>query len=271
MSQDQFLNIDTPENVIFGYEVAGIGSRFLAAMIDSIIIAIAIVVVNFTGLLITAFLGPVQDSVAPAAILAIFGFFSFLVFWGYYILFEIIWNGQSPGKRWFHLRVLRIDGTPIAARDSMIRNLVRILDFLPVFYGVGLVAMFANRRDRRLGDFAAGTLVVHEESSSITLEDLNLDASELGRARGPVEGESGTGPATLLPIDKLTGEDIQLVEDYLQRRSELRNREYLANQIARSMFTKMDLPVEGIRGEQGEMILTRILLDRWGRAGAADE
>jgi uncharacterized RDD family membrane protein YckC len=259
MSQDQFLNIDTPENVVFGYEVAGIGSRFLAAMIDSLLIAIALVVVNFTGLLFTAMLGLSADSVGPSVILAIFGFFSFLVFWGYYILFEIIWNGQSPGKRWLRLRVLRVDGTPIAVRDSVIRNLVRIIDFLPLFYGVGLVAMFANRRDRRLGDFAAGTLVVYEESS-ITLEDLKVDASRLRSTGRGFDGEWEVGAAQL-PVEKLSAGDIQLVEDFLLRRFELRNRESLALQIAHSMYARMDLPPEDIAGDQPEEVLIQILLE----------
>ena len=125
MDQDQFLNIDTPENVIFDYEVAGIGSRFLAAMVDSILIAIGMVVVNFTGLLLMTILGLNETTVGPSVILAILGLVAFLFFWGYYIFFEIVWNGQSPGKRWLHLRVLRIDGTPIAAREALIRNLAR--------------------------------------------------------------------------------------------------------------------------------------------------
>jgi uncharacterized RDD family membrane protein YckC len=267
MSQDQFLNIDTPENVIFGYEVAGIGSRFLAAMIDSILIAIAVVIINFTGLVISSFLGLGEETIAPSIVLAVLGFVSFLAFWGYYILFEIVWNGQSPGKRWQRLRVLRVDGTPITVRDSIIRNLVRIIDFLPIFYGLGLIAMFVNRRDRRLGDFAAGTLVVHEESS-ITLDDLKIDAGQLRQANEGFEAEVG---AMLLPVEKLSAEDIALVEDYLQRRFELRNREYLSSQIARSLYTRMELPVEGIAGAQAEQILIRILLAQRGQAGVAEQ
>lgn len=257
MDQDQFLNIDTPENVIFDYEVAGIGSRFLAAMVDSVLIAIGMVIVNFTGLLLMTILGLNEATVGPSIILALLGLVSFLVFWGYYIFFEIIWNGQSPGKRWLRLRVLRIDGMPIAAREAVIRNLARIIDFLPVFYGIGLITMFVNRQDRRLGDFAAGTLVVHEESS-ITLADLKIDAAEI-KSVGD-EGEGALEKAQPLPVEKLTGEDIQLIEDYLQRRAELRNREYLAGQIARSLFAKMALPAEGIQTAQAEQILIHILL-----------
>ena len=118
MASYDSLNIDTPENVIFGYEVAGIGSRFLAALIDSIIIAALIGIAYFTLALITGILGGLDDALL-AWIIALFGLLAFVILWGYYILFEIIWNGQSPGKRWQRLRVLRTDGTPITGLDSV--------------------------------------------------------------------------------------------------------------------------------------------------------
>ena len=257
MSRDQYLNIDTPENVIFDYEVAGIGSRFIAALVDSTLIVTIMLVAYFTGFLFIAILGLPAESLAPGVIIALFGFFSFLVFWGYYILFEIIWNGQSPGKRWQHLRVLRSDGMPIGPSESGIRNLVRIIDFLPLFYGIGLIAMFANSQSRRLGDFAAGTLVVREETS-VTLDDLKIEADKLWASKEELKAESGS--RLLLPVEKLSSQDIQLVEDYLQRRFELRNRVFLANQIARSMCAKMDLPPEQTEGKVSEDILIQIIL-----------
>jgi hypothetical protein len=110
--------------------------------------------------------------------------------------------------------------------------------------------------------------VVHEESS-ITLADLELAAGELRRAGEELAGD--TGAAALMPVEKLSGTDIQLVEDYLQRRPELRNREYLSGQIARSLYEKMALPAEGMRSAEAEQILIQILLAHRGRAGAASE
>ncbi|MEK7327557.1 MAG: RDD family protein, partial [Chloroflexota bacterium] len=104
------------------------------------------------------------ESPVIAWLVAIFGLISFAFFWGYYILFEMLWNGQSPGKRWVGLRVIRTDGTPITLTESIIRNLVRLVDFLPAYYGVGVVTMFINEQSRRLGDLAAGTLVVHDRA-----------------------------------------------------------------------------------------------------------
>ena len=173
---DEYLNIDTPENVAFGYEVAGIGSRFLAALIDTLILLVLQIVVNLTVLLILSL--TILDFIAGEStwgwLVAIFGLVSFTFFWGYYIFFETLWNGQSPGKRLTKLRVIRTDGTPITLAEAVIRNLVRMIDFLPAYYGVGVVVMFIDGQSRRLGDMAAGTLVVRE-AAAVTLESLAAD------------------------------------------------------------------------------------------------
>src|SRR5262249_22782148 len=167
--------IDTPENVVFGYRVAGIGSRFLAAIIDSALIVVLEIVVNLALLLVVLNLFRESlnsnDNAAIAWLLGLFGLIAFAILWGYYIFFELLWNGQSPGKRRMGLRVLRMDGTPITLSESIIRNLVRLVDFLPAYYGVGVVVMFIDGQSRRLGDLAAGTVVVHDRAA-VTLESL---------------------------------------------------------------------------------------------------
>src|SRR5258706_12013278 len=172
---DDTLRIDTPENVIFGYRVAGIGSRFLAALVDSLLIVVLEVVVNAAALLVGRFVFKFSfagdDTAGLAWLLGLFGLLSFAFLWAYYIFFEMLWNGQPPGKRWVGLRVLRLDGTPITLSESIIRNLVRLVDFLPAYYGVGVVAMFISSQSRRLGDLAAGTVVVHDRAA-VTLESL---------------------------------------------------------------------------------------------------
>ena len=85
----------------------------------------------------------------------------FLLQWGYFALFEAFWNGQTPGKRVLRLRVIQRSGRPIGLFESMGRNLIRIIDMLPGFYLAGAVCIFATRRQQRLGDMVAGTLVVH--------------------------------------------------------------------------------------------------------------
>jgi len=107
---------------------------------------------------------------------AVYVLVTFAIFWGYYIVFEMAWNGQTPGKRWIGLRVIKVNGYPISLVDSTIRNLVRVVDFLPAYYGLGVIAMFANAQARRLGDFAAGTVVV-KERKEVTLESLRPPAA----------------------------------------------------------------------------------------------
>src|SRR5512138_64035 len=172
---EETLDIQTPENVAFGYQVAGIGSRFLASLLDTLLIALLqIIVVVVATLVINA----VEEFTAALStwIIAIFSLILAIFYWGYYVLFEMLWNGQSPGKRWVGLRVIRTDGTPITLSESLIRNLARLVDFFPVAYGVGIITMFIDKQSRRLGDLAAGTLVV-QDRAPISIQSLAMKRS----------------------------------------------------------------------------------------------
>jgi uncharacterized RDD family membrane protein YckC len=226
MELDELLSIDTPENVVFGYEIAGIGSRFMAALVDTIVIVILEIAVN----LILILIAPRE----PGWVVAVLGLISFGILWGYYIFFELSWSGQSLGKRWVGLRVIRVDGTPIGLTESLIRNLVRLIDFLPVSYGVGVVSMFITSQSRRLGDLAAGTLVVWEQER-VTLDSLARETKTAARETAQVDVES----LPVLPVDKLTEADIQLAEKFLARRYELPNRYELARQIQQVLYNRM--------------------------------
>jgi uncharacterized RDD family membrane protein YckC len=161
---DEQLTISTPEQVTFEYEMAGIGSRFVAALLDHVIVAAILLFLLCAG----SFVGQVSlfasggDAATAYLILAILILIIFLVMFGYFVVFETVWHGQTPGKRAGRLRVIRHNGQPIGAGEAMIRNLVRLADFLPVFYGIGFISMFIDKEARRLGDFAAGTIVVRE-------------------------------------------------------------------------------------------------------------
>jgi len=255
--QDEHLNIDTPENVAFGYQVAGIGSRFLAALVDTILLGLLQVLVQLTLL---AILGVMQkldlenitDNLAWFS--ALFGLVGFAFFWGYYIFFETAWNGQSPGKRWAGLRVIRADGTPITISEAAIRNLVRLVDFLPVAYGIGVVCMFIDRQSRRLGDLAAGTLVVRDRGP--------LTLYNLGKRQRSLDGSISQGVMTTIedyPLKRLSDRDIQMVEDYLRRRSELANPDQVAAQLLRTLIEKMGLPEGTVREASPTDVLAAIL------------
>jgi len=235
---EEAWRIDTPENVAFDYAVAGIGSRFLAAIVDSLIILVLQVLVNVILLLLTGLLraGSTNSETGLVGwLFALLGLVSFALLWGYYVFFEMLWNGQSPGKRWAKLRVIRTDGTPITPSESIIRNLVRIVDFLPVYYGIGVVTMFVNDRARRLGDLAAGTIVVRDHGP-VTLESLDA-----GKTLSRLSNRSAA--ATLdLPVERLTNADLQMAEEYLRRRSDLTNRSEIALRIKKTLLERMQVP-----------------------------
>src|SRR5574341_810051 len=152
MSQaDEILHIETPENVAFGYEIAGIGSRFLAALVDTLIIAlIQVVVYTVLILIVSILLGSASEDIGGPWLLALGVLVSFVMLWGYYLFFELVWNGQTPGKRLVKLRVIRADGMPVTLSEVLIRNLVRLVDFMPVSYGVGVISMFVSKQSQRL-------------------------------------------------------------------------------------------------------------------------
>ncbi len=151
---DQFQVIST-EKVPFAYRVAGLGSRFLAWLADAGIMVLLV----FAGFMLGMVLEQGRAGLGLAAIqLAVFA-----VTWGYFLLFEWLWHGQTPGKRLLGIRVIQRSGTGISFFQSAVRNVVRVVDALPFFYAVGFAAAACNRYQRRLGDWAAGTLVVHVE------------------------------------------------------------------------------------------------------------
>lgn len=254
-SQDEFLQIDTPENVVFGYEVAGIGSRFLAALVDH-----AVIIVIQLLIYLIVFLAALSNVTNPSQISSLSGWIigglaliSFVVLWGYYILFEALWNGQTPGKRLMKLRVIRVDGTPITLVEALIRNLVRLIDFIPVTYGIGIVVMFVNSQSRRLGDLAAGTLVVFDRSE-ITLESLGAHPPVVRPAQ-PLAVE----PATEFPVERLTERDASMIEDYLRRRRELAGRARLAQQLAETIHRRLDIPYQSMGTDALEAWLAKVL------------
>jgi uncharacterized RDD family membrane protein YckC len=251
--QEETLDINTPENVAFGYQVAGIGSRFLATLIDMIIITLLQIVVIVTYYFIQYLFDIDPTGVGSAWVAAVMGLVIFLFYWGYYIFFEMLWNGQTPGKRWTGLRVIRADGTPITLSESFIRNLTRLIDFLPAAYGVGIITMFIDKRSRRLGDLAAGTLVVHDRAP-ISIQSLSVK-------RAVNYSMQGYKPISLdgFPIERLSNDDLSLIEDFLSRRDQLTHRETLAIQILNTLHTRLGLPLSTISRLEAEDTLVAIM------------
>ena len=200
------LKIDTPEQIALELPLAGIGSRFLAMAIDTLIqfglyLVVGIVFFLILGLSSDLF-WKLPGTIGPAIGL----FVIFAIYWGYFAIFEIIWKGQTPGKRFAGIRVINASGRPINAFEAIGRNLMRAVDGLPGIYGVGLVCMMLNKQSRRLGDFVAGTVVVHEKPSEEVRPTWNT----------ATESESGSGG-----MAHVTAEELVLIETYLSRRFEL--------------------------------------------------
>jgi uncharacterized RDD family membrane protein YckC len=244
------LQIATPENVTFDYDVSGIGSRLLSALVDTLLIALLQVIV-FGTLILLAGMEVLFSSSAPTWMVAILSLVAFVFFWGYYIFFEILWNGQSPGKRMVGLRVIRVDGTPVTAVEVVIRNLVRLIDLLPAAYGIGVVTMFVNEKSRRLGDLAAGTVVVHDRS----VKTLN----ELGKKRNLLETLQAEVPVPDgFPLERLKDRDIEIIEEYLRRRAHLPNRGELSLQILNSLYTRVGLSTTLARTGSADEVLVAL-------------
>ena len=146
----------------------------------------------------------------------------FLLRWGYYTVFEAFWNGQTPGKKLCKLRVIRDSGRQITFFESLTRNLIRVVDSLPGFYAIGIVTMLCNRRSKRLGDFAAGTLVVHERAPEPPLwggsasRTITAGAFAATPAPPPVVDPN----AVDLPADavaRLTADDLNVIDHFFAR------------------------------------------------------
>ena len=112
-------------------------------------------------------------------------FFNFCIVWGYFALFEAYWHGQTPGKRAMKVRVIKDSGRQITLFEALARNLMRVIDYLPSLYLVGVITMLCNKRNQRLGDLVAGTIVVHERLDEPSLlYQTSYDAGGSGELCG---------------------------------------------------------------------------------------
>ena len=222
------LAIDTPENVLLEAEIAGFGTRCVAAVIDYLIMLVALAIIDYLYARAMARINANQTW-AIASLTAL----QFLLITFYHLFFELLWNGQTPGKRIFGIRVVQSNGLPLTASSAIIRNLIRLFDFMPFLYGVGLVSMFATRQTQRLGDLAARTIVIREQRG-VTLQNLKEDLSVT------YHHISRTEPIpAYVHVESLSLDDRRDVVDYLQRRKNLRKREYVVGLLAERIARKM--------------------------------
>jgi len=222
------LTIETPEQTSLEYSLAGVGSRFLALAFDSLLQLIASLVLFITAMLLIG--GTAELMGLNTWILAGLTLFYFCLYYGYYAFFESIWDGQTPGKRYAGLRVIKDSGRPITPYEAIGRNLLRIVDQFPGIYAVGIAAALISSQNKRLGDLVAGTVVVHEQAfASIQ------PAWEVGKKSAAAESAAPGGRR--YAAERLTAEEFQLIEAFLLRRSSLTDdvRRQTAYQIAARM------------------------------------
>ena len=229
IAMNDHLSVETPEQININYQKAGIGSRFYAALLDTLLLGLIVIIgfyVNFTFLI-------EFGEVLGNWLWSIGGILGFAIFWGYFMVFEITTNGQSPGKFALGIRVIKEGGYPISFGDSAIRNLVRVVDFLPFFYGTGLLVMLINGNWQRLGDLAAGTLVV--KTSRKKNVDLNQSTSPIN-----ITLEEHLYSDWIQPL-LVTDTEFDTIKEYLHRRPELSaiRRLELARTIGRPIAEKM--------------------------------
>jgi uncharacterized RDD family membrane protein YckC len=232
MSSDDKLTIETPEQTVLEFPLAGIGSRSLALAIDTLLQIAALILIGVAaGLVAYAGFFPQMGKQWVYAILI---FLVFLLQFGYFAFFETIWNGRTPGKRWTHLRVITDSGRPVGAQGAILRNVIRIVDALPTLYAVGIVTSLISPQNKRVGDYVAGTVVIHEK----TLQGGRL---------------MWDTPATHLlattQYRAITSAELQLVETFLERRNSFQDdlRRSMAHQIAERLGRGSSAPPETLQ------------------------
>lgn len=200
MRLDDHLTIETPEGVSIDLTLAGLGSRFGATAIDLLIqgaLLLAIVLaLTLAGSTVSADIGVFLMGVGSLAVAT--------VILGYYLVFELLNGGRTPGKAAFGLRVATVDGRPLDLAAVTIRTLLRLVDFLPGAYAIGAIAIVTTSRNQRLGDLAANTVVIRDRREAPAITNPGTSRIREGWDTSAV-----------------TGDEMAVVRRYLSRRSSL--------------------------------------------------
>jgi uncharacterized RDD family membrane protein YckC len=243
------LKIETPEGVELELTLAGVGSRVGAAFVDALILGFVLVVM-FVAFAVIGFSDISAD--VFTLILGIGAVLGFSVLFGYYLLFETLNSGRTPGKAALGIRVIRVDGTPLGFGAVAIRTLLRLVDLLPAFYAAGIVSILVTARNQRLGDLAAGTVVIRDRSQAIPI------------AASGLIGEDELSQLPAWDTTAISEEDMALLRRFAQRRSSLTNpsRSELANAIASRLRAKVVSPGAP---DDDEAYLLRLLSEKMRR------
>lgn len=225
------ITVVTPENVRIDYELAGFASRAGAAIIDMLLQLLL-----YTFILFMKWqLGGLSSLPGSNWAYALLGIIGFLIFYGYFVYFETAWNGQTPGKRYCRLRTVKEGGLPVDLACAATRNLVRVIDIVPVIvpYVVGMLCVILSDKNKRLGDYAAGTLVVKERGEwTGDLQKHRLEEYSTPRHVGYIKN-----------IELVTAADFEAAKRFVERMPELADdvRMQLAAKMARPMMARLGI------------------------------
>lgn len=252
------VEIETPEHVSFSYEVAGLGSRFCALWIDSVLMLLggSLLFLALVVLLpITAPLGEWVQWITTAWVLFFVLLALFLLYWAYFLFFESRWDGQTPGKKVMKLRAVAEAGHPLSPGAAAVRNLLRAVDMQPGgTYFVGAATILLNRQSRRLGDLAAGTVVIRERI-------VSGHADAFGG-----EGASGATPVVEGP-PRLGEQELALLEGFLSRSGQLA--EPVRQRVRSQLLSLARARYAQVAGEEEWAFLERVRSEEHGRRRAA--
>lgn len=257
----QQTEMATPEHVVVQYRLSGLGSRFLAQLIDVIILTIIFVLLwlflIFVGLPITDFLSDYIFVDFSSYIFALLIIGVFVLMWGYFALFEFFTGGQTPGKMVVGLRVIQEGGQSITFLSAFIRNVIRIIDFLPSFYLIGMVVMFFHPKHKRLGDLVGGTIVVYDRKRSKKKRKSSLELEIVGR--GITSQTLSLEPWVLR---RLTAKEWTLLSTFMERRQNLKHGDKMrmTHEVAGILLPRIGLAYEGRPLEQVENDLFALYL-----------
>jgi uncharacterized RDD family membrane protein YckC len=244
--------IETPEQVELHFPLAGLGSRFLANALDLVILAlvnfvflILLVIVFSAGMGTGAFSHMTSTSMKwfTAAVIL----FYFVQYWGYFALFEAFRNGQTPGKRSMKIRVIKDSGRQITFFEALARNLLRVVDWFPGMYLVGVISILFTRQNKRLGDLVADTIVVHERTEDFT-GYLTLPVSRTFTADLYVTPAAPAPATSGIAADRmalLSADDLHVIDSFLARALALPTdrRAMLGSRLLDALCARMGVPV----------------------------
>ena len=185
---------------------------------------------------------------------AIFTMLSFLLYWGYFTLFEALWGGRTPGKRVAKIRVIQKSGRAIGFYEAIVRNFIRVIDQIPFIYGVGVIFVFITKQHQRLGDLAAGTLVVREQESDApawgNAPSRTFTSASFLESASQASPTSTPPPVNYIPLPandvaKLGAGDLEVLEGFFARRLDMsmETRASLADRIAKALCAKSGLEI----------------------------